>query len=90
MLAGAALLEAVRLAAVRWLYPGVPLWLLLSALLGLGLLALPLIAQVDLSQLGFRRWREWTATEKSYFLQVVVIANLVFPIVLAARPEGRG
>ena len=84
LLLAAALVEGVRLAAVRYLYPGIPLWLLLAALLGLGLLMVPGIAGVKLSQLGFRRWREWTATEKSYFLQVLVIANVVFPIVLAA------
>lgn len=80
----AAFAEVVRLAAVRWLYPGIPLWLLLPTLLGFGLLVVPGIAGVKLSQLGFRPWRDWTATEKSYFLQVVVIANMVFPIVLAA------
>lgn len=85
----AASLEVVRLAAVRWLYPGVPLWLLLGALLGLALLAVPGIAGARLSQLGFRPWRDWTATEKSYFLQVLVIANVVFPIVLAAPLANR-
>lgn len=84
LLLAAAFVEVVRLAAMRWLYPGIPLWLLLAALLGLGLLVVPSIAGVRLSQLGFRRWREWTATEKSYFLQVVVIANVLFPAVLAA------
>lgn len=83
LLAGG-ILEVVRLGAVRWLYPGTPLWLLLPALLGLGILVVPGIAGVKLSQLGFRPWRDWTATEKSYFLQVVAIANVVFPIVLAA------
>lgn len=84
LLLAAAFVEVVRLAAVRWLYPGIPLWLLLAALLGLGLLVVPGIAGAKLSELGFRPWREWTTTEKSYFLQVVVIANIVFPIVLAA------
>jgi membrane protease YdiL (CAAX protease family) len=83
----AAFVEVGRLAALTWLYPGVPLGLLLPALLALGLLVVPGIAGVNLSQLGFRRWRDWTATEKSYFLQVVVIANVVFPIVLAAPLE---
>jgi len=44
----------------------------------------PGIAGVKLPQLGFRPWRDWTATEKSYFLQVLLIANVAFPIVLAA------
>jgi len=47
------------------------------------------IAGVKLSHLGFRRWRDWTTTEKSYFVQVVVIANLVFPIVLGAQIKNR-
>lgn len=84
LLLAAALVEVVRLAAVRWLYPGIPGWLLLPILLGLGLLLVPVIAGVKLSGLGFRPWRNWSATEKSYFLQVVVIANVVFPVVLAA------
>lgn len=80
-----ALVEIVRLAAVRSLDPGIPVWLLLPALLGFALLVVPGIARVRLSQLGLRPWRDWTTTERSYFLQVVVIANVVFPIVLAAQ-----
>lgn len=83
----AASLEGLRI-AVTWLYPGVPLWLLTPALLGLALLVVRAGAGLKLSQLGLRPWRDWMATEKSYFLQVVVIANVVFPIVLA-DPLGR-
>ena len=83
----AAAVEAMRL-AVRWLYPGIPVWLLLPSLLGLALLAVPGFAGVKLSQLGLRPWRDWTPTERSYFVQVVVIANVVFPIVLA-EPLGK-
>lgn len=88
MLAAAAV-EVVRLAGLRWLYPGVPLPLLLGAALGLALMVVPGVAGVALSQLGFRRWREWTVTEKSYFLQVAAIANVVFPLVLAAPLQTR-
>jgi membrane protease YdiL (CAAX protease family) len=77
-------MEVLRLSAVTWLYPPIPLWLLMPVLLGFALLVVPGIAGVKLSQLGFRPWRDWTTTEKSYFLQVVVIANVAFPIVLAA------
>lgn len=89
LLLAAVLLEVVRLAAVRWLHPGVPLGPLLAALLGLALLAGPLLAGVAPSQLGFRRWRDWTLTERSYFLQVVVLANVIFPLVLAGPLAGR-
>ena len=82
LLLGAAFVEVVRLTALRWLSPGIPLWLLLPALLGLALIA-PGVAGVKLSQLGLRPWRSWTTTEKSYFFQLVVIANVVFPLVLA-------
>jgi membrane protease YdiL (CAAX protease family) len=44
---------------------------------------------VSLRQLGLRPWRDWTTTERSYFLQVLLIANVVFPLVLAARIESR-
>ena len=79
----AAFVETLRLAAVGWLYPRLPLWLLVTALLGLALVAVPAFVGIKLSQLGFRRWRDWSATEKSYFCQVLVIANVVFPLALA-------
>ncbi len=75
-------LEIVRLAAVTWLRPSAPLWLLLTLLLGLALLAVPALPGLKWSRIGFHRWREWTRTEKSYFLQVVVMANVLFPLVL--------
>jgi membrane protease YdiL (CAAX protease family) len=76
--------EVARLAAVRWLYPGIPLTLLIPSLVVLGLLV-PVTAGVHFSQLGFRRWRDWTPTERSYFLQVIVLANVIFPLALGAR-----
>ena len=79
----AVLVEAVRLSIPRWLAPGVPLWLLLPLVLGLGLVTVLGVTGVPLSQLGLRRWRDWTMTEKSYFVQVVVLASVVFPLVLA-------
>ena len=84
LLLAATFLEVLRLSAVRWLYPNVPLWLAMAGLLGLGLLMVRGIAGVQLSQLGLRPWRDWTTTEKSYFCQVVAVANVVFPTVLAA------
>lgn len=80
----AALLEGFRLVVVRWLFPSIPLLIVLPALLALALLAVPRIAHVRLPELGLHPWREWTPTEKSYFVQVALLAFLVFPIVLAA------
>lgn len=76
-------LEILRLSAVKWLYPHVPLWILLPLLLGIALVSVPAIAGVRLSQLGFRHWGEWSTTEKSYFLQVVTLAAVFLLIVLA-------
>lgn len=69
LLLAAAFLEVLRLGAVRWLYPPIPLVLLMAVLLGFGLLAVPRVAGIGLSHRGFRPWRDWTATEKSYLLQ---------------------
>lgn len=82
-------LEIVRLAAVTWLLPSTPLWLVLTFLLGLALLAVPALTGLKLSQIGFHRWREWTRTEKSYFLQVVLMANVLFAFVFAAPLRDR-
>ena len=81
----AAFLEVLRLGAVRWLSPAIPLWLLLPSLLALSLAIVPTLTGVTLSQLGLRPWREWSATEKSYLFQVVIIANVVFLAALAGR-----
>jgi membrane protease YdiL (CAAX protease family) len=84
LLVGAAVLEVARISFVRWL----PLLVLVTGFLALALLMVPRVAGVSLSQLGLRPWRDWTTTEKSYFCQVVALANIVFPIVLAG-PLGK-
>jgi membrane protease YdiL (CAAX protease family) len=81
----AMLLEAIRLGAVRWFYPALPLLILIPLFLICALLAVRFGAGLRLSQIGFHPWRKWTATEKSYFVQLLVIANVVFPLVFAAR-----
>jgi uncharacterized protein len=78
-------LEAIRLGVVRWFYPLVPLLILVPLLLGCALLSVRFVAGLKLSQIGLHPWHKWTATEKSYFVQLLVIANVVFPLVLAAR-----
>ena len=42
-------------------------------------------ARLKLSQIGLYRWSAWSAVEKSYFVQLLVIANVVFPLVFASR-----
>ena len=89
LLLAAVSLELVRLAASRWLFPAAPLWLLLPLLLGLALAAVPLLAGTKLSSIGLRPWHTWSLTEKSYFIQVALLANVVFPLVLAAPLRAR-
>lgn len=59
-------------------------FMLLQLVLVLSLV--PWIAGIRLSTLGFRRCRDWTTTEASYLLQVLLLAGLVFP--LCWRPNG--
>jgi membrane protease YdiL (CAAX protease family) len=87
LLATAALLELLRVLSAR-LYPLVPMWLGLPSLLLLAVLAVPGVTGVRLSNIGFVPWREWSTTEQSYLLQVLVIASIVFPLVLGP-PFGR-
>jgi membrane protease YdiL (CAAX protease family) len=54
-------------------------------LLGLALLLVRFVAGLKLSEIGLYPWREWSATEKSYFVQVFLIANLVFSVLFADR-----
>src|SRR3977135_3890321 len=84
----AVVLEATRLGVVRWFYPKVPLLILLPLLLGCALLAVRFGAGLRLSQIGFKPWRQWNAIEKSYFAQVLIIANVVFSLVFSAPLRG--
>jgi CAAX protease family protein len=84
LLLAAAIVEAVRVVRSIWLYRVVPLWLFMPLVLALAILLVTRLARVRLSQIGFRSWRDWTPTEKSYFCQLVIIANVVFPLVFAA------
>ena len=78
-------LEVVRLALSQLKYPFLPLWLEAPTYLALALFSVYFIARVPWSQIGFHPWREWNATEKSYFVQILLIANVVFPMVFALR-----
>lgn len=82
LLTVAAGLEVLRLAAIRVLHPQIPLWVLLPLLLAVALASVPKLARVRLSRLGLRRWNEWSPVEKSYFLQVVLLASSFFLLVL--------
>ncbi len=77
--------EALRLVVVRLLHPALPLLILVLLLLAFALLLVRFAARLKFSQIGLYPWREWTPIEKSYFVQLLVIANIVFPFVFASR-----
>jgi len=79
------ILEAVRIGAIKWLFPTVPLLVLVPLLLACALLLVRYVAGLNLSQIGFHPWQKWTAPEKSYFIQLLIIANVVFPLIFATR-----
>src|SRR5262245_17523805 len=89
LLAAAVLLETLRLAGTRWLPSSFPLWVWLPPLLSLALFAVRRFVGIPLAEIGLRPWREWTTTETSYFCQVLVLANIVFPLVLAGPIRNR-
>ena len=62
-----------------------PAWLRVPALLVLAMVLVRFFAGVSLAQIGLYPWRDWNVTEKSYFIQVLVIANVVLGILFAAR-----
>src|SRR3954452_13913927 len=62
-------IEALRIVLVKWLYPAVPLLILVVLLLVFSLLLVRLVA--PLKQIGLYRWTEWTPIEKSYFVQLL-------------------
>jgi membrane protease YdiL (CAAX protease family) len=71
-----------RLHLFEWL--GLPMpesRLRVPLMLATAILLVRYAAGVRFAQIGLRRWREWTLTEKSYFVQVVVIATVVFSLV---------
>lgn len=75
-----------RLSLFSWLHiPLPPLWLRVPILLGVALLSIRFVAGLKLSQIGLVPWREWSGVEKSYFVQVILIANVVFCFVFADR-----
>ena len=81
----AVVIEAFRLVAVKWLYAALTLLILVLLLLAHVLLLVRFAARLKFSQIGLYPWREWSPVEKSYFVQLLVIANVVFPFVFASR-----
>jgi membrane protease YdiL (CAAX protease family) len=81
----AVVVEAFRLIAVAWLHGAVPLFVLVPLFLAAALLLVRFVAGLRLRKIGLYPWREWTPVEKSYFIQLLILANVVFPLVFASR-----
>jgi membrane protease YdiL (CAAX protease family) len=82
-------LEAVvgpRLSIFTWLHvPQPPSWVRVPFLFALALIAVRYVARLKPSDIGLYRWREWATTERSYFVQTVILGNVVFMTVFAHR-----
>jgi membrane protease YdiL (CAAX protease family) len=73
-----------RLGLLEWLGLEVPpAWLRVPLLLGVVLALVRWFAGVKPSQLGFRGWASWSKTERSYFVQVLLLANVIFAAIFA-------
>ena len=77
-----------QLAVIRWLQmPTPPLLLYVLVRLALVVGLVRFWAGVKLSDIGLRPRRDWTVIETSYFIQIVVLANVIFPVVLSQQLE---
>ena len=89
ILVAVAVLEGLvgpRFHLLDWLGFAQPNAMVRVALLLLAALALAkYFARVAFGDLGLRAWREWSLTEKSYFVQVAIAANVVFALLFADR-----
>ena len=73
-----------------WLFRAVglplpPVWIRVPVMLIVALTLVRLAAGVRWADVGLKPWRAWSTTEKSYFVQVFVLANVVFSLVSAKR-----
>jgi len=65
--------------------PQPPALVRVVVLIALTLFLVRRFARLSLRSIGLRPWREWSVTERSYFVQTLVIANVVFGLVYAGR-----
>lgn len=77
-------LEGARLMINALTANALPIWLRAAIYLALALVVRR-VAGIAWAHVGLHRWREWNRTEKAYFVQVMVIANIVFALVFADR-----
>ena len=78
-------LEIIRLFRTQLMLSSLPFWLEVPIYLVLALLGVRFVARVEWGQIGFSRWRQWNATERSYLVQVLLLVNVVFLVLFGAR-----
>jgi membrane protease YdiL (CAAX protease family) len=78
-------LEVLRRVRNQLLLSFLPFWLEVSIYLALALVGVRFVARVGWGQIGFSRWDQWNVTEKSYFIQVLILVNVVFLMLFGAR-----
>lgn len=73
-----------RLGLMEWLGVHVPPpWLRVPLQVGLVLALVTSFARLKPSQLGLRSWAHWSTTEKTYFVQVFLLANVLFTVIFS-------
>lgn len=73
-----------RLSILSWFHLSPPpSWISVPALIVLALLLVRVVAGLEPAQIGFYGWRTWSTAERSYFVQIIIIANVVFGIIRA-------
>jgi membrane protease YdiL (CAAX protease family) len=78
-------LEVLRLLRNQLLLSFLPFWLEAPIYLVLALAGVRFVARVGWGQIGFSRWHQWNATETSYFIQVLILVNVVFLVLFGAK-----
>ncbi|HEV8512797.1 MAG TPA: hypothetical protein VGQ59_05955, partial [Cyclobacteriaceae bacterium] len=75
-----------RLAFASWLGIPVPdVTIRIPALLLLALILVRSFAGIKFSQIGLYSWRYWSATERWYFIQTIILVNIIFCMILLSK-----
>ena len=65
--------------------PQLPGWVRILLMILLALILVTRFARLSLRHIGLRPWRDWSVTERSYFIQVFIIANVIFGLIYGGR-----
>lgn len=75
-----------RLALASWLgIPVLDVTIRIPLLLLLALILIRSFAGIKFSQIGLYSWKNWSATEQWYFIQTIILVNVIFCMVLLSK-----